>query len=124
MTQRIFLLALLACGCSGSPQPATDQVTINSDPPGASCTVERGAATLGVVDPTPGTLSVSRSDRALRVTCRKAGWRPGTGELSAVYKGIGVGRLLTGGFATVAEDAAKSADFTYDSSGFIVTLTR
>ena len=124
MTRPILLLTLLACGCSGAPQSATDQVTINSDPPGASCTVERGAAVLGVVDPTPGALSVSQSDKALRVTCRKAGWRPGTGEIAALYKGIGVGRLLTGGFAAVAEDTAKSTDFTYDSRGFIVTLTR
>lgn len=122
MTRPILLLALLACGCA--PQAGADQVTINSDPPGASCTVERGAATLGVVDPTPGVLTVSQSDKPLRVTCRKARWRPGTGEIAALYKGIGVGRLLTGGFAAVAEDAAKSDDFTYDSRGFIVTLTR
>ena len=123
MTRPILLLALLACGCS-SAQSGTDQVTISSDPPGASCTVERGASTLGVVEPTPGVLTVSQSDKPLRVTCRKPGWRTGTGEIAALYKGIGVGRLLTGGFAAVAEDTAKSADFTYDSSGFIVTLTR
>ena len=123
MTRPILLLALLACGCS-SAQSGTDQVTISSDPPGASCAVERGGATLGVVDPTPGALTVSQSDKALSVTCRKDGWRPGTGEIAALYKGIGVGRLLTGGFAAVVEDTAKSTDFTYDSRGFVVTLTR
>ncbi len=123
MIRRLLPLALLA-GCAAPAPGAVQTVSIGSDPPAASCTVSRGGGVLGTVDPTPGTLSVTQSDKELTVTCRKRGWQPGTGTLAALYRSPGFGRIVSGGLAGVVEDAAKSDDFYYDSSGFVVRLTR
>ena len=116
-----ILLAAALAGCaSHSAGPQT--VAVRSDPPGAACTVERAGTVIGTVDPTPGALAVDHSDKPLTVTCRKPGWLPATGTVAAIYKGIGLGQLLTGGAASVVEDAVKSTDFTYDGNGVTVVL--
>ena len=38
-------------------------------------------------------------------------------------RSVGLGHLVTGGFAAVVEDAVKSTDFRYDPAGASVTLS-
>ena len=97
-------------------------MTIRTEPPGATCTVTRGGTTLGMVDPTPGTLIVDHSDKDLTVTCRKPGWRETVGTIAAHYNGIGLRSLITGGAAAIVEEAATSTDFSYESGGTITLL--
>ena len=111
-----LLLAFAFAGCGAPGQPGLQQVTIQTEPAGASCTVRQGPTVIGAVDPTPGDLAVQPSEAALAITCRKAGWRSATGSVAAQYKGVGFGRLLTGGAAAVVEDAVKQSDFTYDAN--------
>ena len=121
----LLLASLLATltGCSGSADGTAQLVSVRSEPAGAACTVARGTAVLGIVDPTPGALPVGASDQDLTVTCQKPGWQPATGTVKAGYRGIGFGQLITGGAAAVVEDAVKRTDFRYDASGALVTLT-
>lgn len=97
-------------------------MAIRTTPDGAACTVTRAGTVLGVVDPTPGSLAVGPSGKDLLVTCRKPGQQPASGAVKAVYRGVGFGQLVTGGFAAVVEGAVKSTDFRYDPAGASVTL--
>ncbi len=117
----IAALLVALAGCSAG-DTATQQVAIRTAPAGASCTVTRGRTVLGVVDLTPGSLAVGPSDKDLLVTCNKPGWQPASGTVKAIYRGVGLGHLVTGGFAAVVEDAVKSTDFRYDPIGASVTL--
>ena len=123
MRHMLLLTGLAGClaGCS-SAGAGVGQVAIRTDPSGATCTVQRGGTVLGVVAPTPGVLAVDPSERDLLVTCTKPGFQPASGTVKAIYKGVGVGQLLTGGAAAVVEDAAKGTDFRYDPAGVTVTL--
>ncbi len=100
------------------------QVAVKTDPPGASCTVQKASALVGVVDPTPGEIMVPPSATSLTITCRKPGWRIATGVVAAQYKGVSVGRLLTGGAAAVVEDAVKQSDYIYDGNPPPIQLQR
>ena len=111
-----LLLACAAAGCSSPDQPGPQQIAVRTDPAGARCTVQQGAAVVGAVDPTPGDVTVQPSEASLTITCRKAGWQTATGSVAAQYKGVGFGRLLAGGAAAVVEDAVKQSDFTYDAN--------
>ena len=117
----LMLLVSLVCGCSGSPPDGPAPVAIETNPAGATCTVQRGSTVLGVVS-TPGSLAVTPSEKDLTVTCMKPGWRTAIGSVKAIYKGVGFGQLLTGGAAAVVEDAAKGTDFHYDPAGATLTL--
>ncbi len=111
-----LLLACTLVGCSSPGQPGPQQITVRTEPAGASCTVQQGSAVVGAVDPTPGEVSVQPNEASLAITCRKPGWRTTIGSVAAQYKGVGFGRLLTGGAAAVVEDAVKQSDFTYDAN--------
>ncbi len=117
----LMLLVSLVCGCSGAPPGGPAPVAIGTNPAGATCTVQRGGTVLGVVS-TPGSLTVTPSEKDLMVTCTKPGWQNAAGTVKAIYKGVGFGQLVTGGAAAVVEDAAKGTDFYYDPAGVTLTL--
>ncbi len=117
----LLLLASTLAGCA-VPAGTPGQVAITTVPSGASCTVQRGGTTLGVVAPTPGSLAVSPSEKDLMVTCTKPGRQTAVGTVKAVYQGIGFGHLLSGGAAAVLEDAATGTDFRYDPAGATLML--
>ena len=117
-----LLLAFAVAGCGGAASVPPGQVAITTAPSGARCSVQRGGTVLGVVDPTPGSLVVSPSEKDLVVTCSKPGWQTAVGTVKAVYKGFGVGQLLSGGAAAVLEDAVAGTDFHYDPAGASLTL--
>ena len=113
---------VVAAGCSPAPAQGPQLVSVRTDPPGAACAVRRVSTPLGVIDPTPGTLAVDRSDKDLTVSCTKPGRQPASGTIATHYNGVGIGRLLTAGAAGVVEDAVKSADFSYDPAGLELKL--
>ncbi len=121
MRQVMLLLAGTLAGC-GAPAGTPGQVAITTVPSGASCTVQRGGTVLGVIAPTPGSLAAGPSEKDLAVTCTKPGWQTAVGTVKAVYQGVGLGQLLSGGAAAVVEDAAKGTDFHYDPAGATLTL--
>ena len=121
--RRVWLMLLVGgvSGCSGAAPGGPAPVAIETNPAGATCTVQRGGTVLGVVA-TPGSLAVGPSEKDLTVTCTKPGFQTATGTVKAIYKGVGLGQLLTGGAAAVVEDAAKGTDFHYDPAGANLTL--
>jgi hypothetical protein len=63
-------LALGGCASFGGP---TDEIAVNSEPPGAECRVERMGRTLAVVRQTPGTVRIDRSHYPIDILCSKEG---------------------------------------------------
>jgi hypothetical protein len=80
----VAALSLAVSGCAAFFSQVTDQVSVNSEPPGAECRVERMAQPLGVVKATPGTIALRRSAYPIDVFCTKDGE---AGALT-VYPGI------------------------------------
>ncbi len=107
------LSALLLSGCATVVNGGSQDVSVSTNPPGATCTVDRVGASVGVINPTPGKLSVSRSKNALDLTCNKPGYQTSATTVASTFNGWTFGNLLIGGLIGFGVDAATGANNDY-----------
>lgn len=113
---RLALLCLLAGGasaCATVVGGTTQEVFVESDPPGAECRLDRLGASVGVVKPTPGRVNVSRSKEAIVVSCTLDRHEQSNDVLSSKFTGATVGNILLGGIVGIVVDAASGANNKY-----------
>ena len=84
-------------------------ITVNTEPPGASCELTREGEVLAVVDPTPDVVEVEKGSDDISVLCEMDDHEPGAGALASSFQGMTVGNFLLGGVIGVAVDAASGA---------------
>lgn len=113
-------LSLEISACATVVGGTTQDITLQSDPPGAECKVDRQGANVGVVKPTPGHVIVPRSKHALSVGCALEGYEPATVEVTSSFSGGTVGNILVGGLIGVAVDAASGANNNYPERVIVV----
>ena len=113
----LLVLALLTVSACSTIVEGTDQsVTVATDPSGAACTLERDGSNIGYVDPTPGTVSVSKSRHSISVLCDKDGYQDAAETLPSEFQAMTVGNVLFGGVIGVGVDAASGAMNKYPDS--------
>jgi hypothetical protein len=115
-----LLLVATLPACATLTTGTTSTISVITDPPGASCTLTRRGDVVGVVNPTPGSVTVSKSMSAIDVTCARAGHGPGTGAIASQFQAMTVGNILIGGLIGIAVDAASGAAGTYPGSVTVV----
>ena len=105
------LAMLLACATlvNGSRQ----NVTVSTNPPGASCTLDRVGARVGAIPATPGSVRVDRSKNDVSVTCAKDGYPTATVAHPPSFGAATFGNIIAGGVIGVVVDAASGANYTY-----------
>lgn len=114
MLRPLALLGLLlTSACATVTQGTTATIAVATTPPGATCTISRDGAPIAVVNPTPGSVTISRSTRDLAVRCEREGHLPAEAVTPAGFQAMTVGNLLIGGIIGVAVDAASGAMGTY-----------
>ena len=119
------LLVVAVCtlsACSTIVEGTSQNVTINTDPPGATCELDRAGQVAGVVNPTPGTIEVEKSGTDLKVVCDKDGFQTAEGILSSSFEAMTLGNVILGGLVGVAIDAASGATNKYPET-LQLTLT-
>ena len=122
---RAGLLAVtiaLAPGCATVTTSSRQSLAVTTEPPGAVCKVTREAADLGVVNPTPGSLSIEKGQGKLHIACGKEGYLPASAEAAAQFQGMTFGNVLLGGLVGVAIDAASGAMYFYSDSVRVVLV--
>jgi hypothetical protein len=102
-------------GCATVVKGTTQEIVVDTNPTGASCTVARGNAQIAVLSATPGTVQVSRSKDSLTVACMKAPEypTPTTQIVEPAFNGVTLGNVLIGGLIGVVVDASTGANHTY-----------
>jgi hypothetical protein len=112
----IFALAALSLlgGCATLTTSSSQTVTMTTEPPGAACTFKREGKVVGVVNPTPGSLSVSKSHAAIDVSCTKDGFLDSTGTVGSRFQAMTFGNILFGGIIGIVVDAASGATAEYE----------
>ena len=115
-----LLALLLAPACSTITTGTTQAVTVTTDPPGATCQLQRDGQTIGVVNPTPGSLTIGKSTKDLVVNCTRVGHLAGSNTLRADFQPATLGNLLIGGVVGIVVDAASGAMGTYPPSVAVV----
>lgn len=116
----IAVLVALTSGCSTLTKGTSQTVTVNTDPPGAVCALTRDGKSLAVVNPTPGSVSISKSSAAISVDCKKDKYVDAAGTMASEFQAMTFGNVLFGGLIGVAIDAASGATHEYPP---IVTIT-
>lgn len=112
----VIALGLTLPACSTIVEGTDQQVTVITDPSGASCTLSREGSVIGVVNPTPGSIQVDKSKNAIAVRCEREGYQPTAGTLSSEFEGMTFGNILFGGLIGVAVDASSGAMNEYPPS--------
>jgi hypothetical protein len=88
-------------------------VTILTEPPGATCVFSREGGVIGVVNPTPGSLSVKKSHAEIAVACMKPGYLDARGVVGSKFQAMTFGNILFGGIIGLVVDAASGATAEY-----------
>lgn len=114
------LVGLSLNGCSSIVNGTDQDVTINTNPPGASCILERKGVEIGRVPNTPGSVNITRTKEDITITCNKDGYQTATyindsgWESGSGAAGIALDVVLTLGISS-AIDSASGADNQYES---------
>jgi hypothetical protein len=115
-----LLALLIAPACSTITTGTTQAITVTTDPPGATCQVQRDGQLIGVVNPTPGSLTIGKSTRDMVVNCTRSGNLPGSNTVQADFQPATLGNILLGGVVGIVVDAASGAMGTYPPSVAVV----
>jgi len=111
----IAAVALAACGgCATITKGSSQPVTVQTDPTGATCTLTRNGATVAVVNPTPGTVTIGKSHTDLTVRCTKDGYIDAVGTIGSKFQPWTFGNILFGGLVGIVVDAASGASAEYE----------
>jgi len=92
-------------GCATVFEGTSQEITVTTNPPGASCMFERLGDQIGTIASTPGTANIRKSKHDITVICDKPGYQ------QAQY------RNHSGTTATIAANVA--ADILLDGRAFL-----
>ena len=118
----IGLLLLSACATVTSGTDHT--LLVESDPAGATCALQRNGANIGAVNPTPGSIRISKSRHDITVNCEKTDHEATSRTVTAGFQAMTLGNVLIGGVVGLAADLASGAAITYPESVKVVLWPR
>jgi hypothetical protein len=102
----LFVLSACATITTGTSQPLT-VVTPYAD--NASCQLRDTAGGSWYIKETPNTVTVTKGDGPMTITCEKAGYNNGVTVLNEKFQGATLGNIILGGGVGVIVDAASGA---------------
>jgi hypothetical protein len=109
-------VALVALGgCSTIIEGRSQQISVNTNPPGATCKLDRQGATIATVTPTPGSAYIEKTKHDIMITCEKEGYEAATFHNKSGAAGATFGNIILGGGIGWAIDSATGSDNKYDS---------
>lgn len=116
----LLVIMGLTTGCATVTTGTSQTVAVDTKPEGADCRFTRKGDPVASINPTPGIITVSKSDTHLDILCRKNGYQDAVAELGSSFQAMTVGNVLIGGVVGLIIDAASGAAMKYPSS---VTIT-
>src|SRR5215472_16796567 len=91
---KLITFLVVLPGCATLSHGTTQQISIATDPPGASCTLTRRGLSIARVAPTPGIALVERGESDLLATCSKLGYETGRRSLPSDLSVMTFGNAL------------------------------
>ncbi|MBV8799276.1 MAG: hypothetical protein JOY77_13045 [Alphaproteobacteria bacterium] len=120
----VAALGAAVSGCATVFEGTSQEISVVTNPPGASCSFERQGMQVGAIANTPGTANIRKSKYDIIIKCDKPGYQQAqfldhSGVSAAIAGNVAADLLLTWGLSSVV-DSADGADNKYDSA---VTMT-
>lgn len=105
-------------GCVSILEGTSQEIAVNTTPPGAQCDFYREGKSIGSLPSTPGTLTVRKSKHDITIRCKKEGYQEGTynnhsGVSDTIAANVAMDVILTLGVSSII-DSANGADNKYD----------
>lgn len=107
------LIALSAC--SSIIEGTSQEITINTTPAGANCTLDRQGISIARINPSPGAATIKKTKYDIIVRCNKDGYQEATYFNKSGSAGATFGNIVAGGGIGWAVDSASGADNKYDT---------
>lgn len=122
MISRLALLgaAALLSACASITKGTDQNVVVNTSPQGARCELMRDGSILTIVDPTPGTINISKSSEDIQIKCSKDGFQTAQYVLESEAEAMTAGNVIFGGVIGLAVDAGTGAINKYDANITVV----
>ena len=111
--------AIAVAGCATVFEGTSQEVTVNTNPAGASCVFERQGTVVANIPRTPAATMVRKTKYDLMIKCDKPGYEQASylnhsGVTAAIAGNVAADVLLTAGISSIV-DSASGADNQYDS---------
>lgn len=116
-------MAMLSA-CATVTSGTNHTLLVESDPAGATCILQRDGTNIAAVNPTPGSVRISKSRHDITVNCEKADHEATSSTVTAGFQGMTLGNVLIGGVIGLAADLASGAAVTYPESVKVVLWPR
>jgi hypothetical protein len=119
----VAALAALSVGLSGCAtifEGTSQEITVVTNPPGASCIFERQGLTIATVAQTPAAATIRKTKYDITIKCDKLGFLQAqylnhSGTSAAIAGNVAADLILTLGVSSIV-DSANGADNKYDSA--------
>jgi hypothetical protein len=107
-------------GCATVFEGTSQEISVVTNPPGASCTFERRGMQVGTIVNTPGTANIRKSKYDIMIKCAKDGYQDASylnhsGTTATIAANVAADIVLTAGLSSIV-DSADGADNKYDSA--------
>ncbi|HEY8613198.1 MAG TPA: hypothetical protein VIL69_18180 [Roseomonas sp.] len=102
--------------CATITTSPSQNLTVLTEPPGASCEIQRNNHHVAVVNPTPGTARIGKSTRDTTISCTREGHMPAQATLSPEFQPVTLGNVLIGGVVGIIVDVSTGAVAKYPDS--------
>ena len=106
---------VILSGCSSIIEGTSQEITVNTNPSGAECSLEREGISIARVNPTPGAVTIKKTKHDITIVCKKPGYQDATYLNNSGAAGATFGNIVAGGGIGWAIDSASGADNKYDS---------
>jgi len=91
-----LLLLLALPGCATIVHGANQNLTVTTNPPGASCRLERDGQVVGIANPTPATVRITKGKSDIVATCTREGHDPTTHNHISEFGGATFANVIAG----------------------------
>jgi hypothetical protein len=112
---RCGLTAAALSGCASIVEGTSQELVVNTDPPGADCALMRQDAPIARISPTPGAATIQKTKDDITVSCEKEGFEKASYLNHSGAAGATFANIILGGGIGWAIDSASGADNKYDS---------
>jgi hypothetical protein len=106
--------------CSSVIEGTSQEILVNTNPPGANCEFVREGNVIARVTQTPGGATIKKTKHDITLKCSKQGYQEATYLNHSGAAGATFGNIVLGGGIGWAIDSASGADNKYDG---VVNIT-
>ena len=107
--------AVALSGCASVIEGTSQEIVVNTNPPGADCALNREGAVIARINPTPAGATIKKTKHDITISCQLAGYQPATHLNNSGAAGATFGNIVLGGGIGWAIDSASGADNKYES---------